>query len=86
MDLPLNDHGITFIDRRLALHVKTTTCFLHVHFSALSPNDEGLSNYGECSITLRPALIASAQRYCAICGSITPRAASIERELTASAR
>lgn len=29
-----------------------------IHFAALSPDDEGLSNYGECSVTLRIPLIA----------------------------
>jgi hypothetical protein len=29
-----------------------------LHFAALSPNDEGLSNYGDCSITLREELIS----------------------------
>jgi hypothetical protein len=29
-----------------------------IHFAALSPDDEGLSNYGECSVTLRIPLVA----------------------------
>jgi len=29
-----------------------------IHFAALSPDEEGLSNYGECSLTLRVSLIA----------------------------
>jgi hypothetical protein len=29
-----------------------------LHFAALSPDDEGLSNYGDCSITLREKLIS----------------------------
>jgi len=35
LDHPLNDHDITFIDRRFALYVETTTGFLHIEFSTL---------------------------------------------------
>jgi hypothetical protein len=29
-----------------------------LHFAALSPNDEGLSNYGDCAVTLRTVMIS----------------------------
>lgn len=29
-----------------------------IHFAALSPDDEGLSNYGDCSVTIRVPLVA----------------------------
>ncbi len=29
----------------------------YVHFAALSPTDEGLHNYGECSVTFRPSMV-----------------------------
>lgn len=57
------DHALGSSDKWKAIRVAAEVALYgeknrrELHFAALSPHDEGLSHYGECSITLKTELI-----------------------------